>query len=137
MIKIILRKIMLWCNSIPSQPIYLEHMVELPETRGLVCDTEIEHFFRTCSLFRNETFPCFEAEWEHLPFSLCNAHLQSRWYGLRSMSFSDIDRLPSNTHPNINSAATVDISLLPRFLMSFQRRVCWNCCMFLKEFIYD
>lgn len=71
-------------------------------------DTDREQLLLN-SLFGNETFLCSDPACEHSPFTLCIAHLQLRWYGLRSMSMSHIDTLPSKTHRNIMSATPVAI----------------------------
>lgn len=76
-------------------------------------DTEREQLLQN-SPFGNEAFLCSDPACEHSPFTLCSAQLQLRWYGLRSMSMSHIDKLPSKTHRNIMSAAPVAIlSLSP------------------------
>jgi hypothetical protein len=63
----------------------------------------------------NETFLWWGHALKEKPFNLCSWQLQLRWYGLRSISMSCIDKHPSKTQRSIISAATVVIlsSLLP------------------------
>lgn len=49
----------------------------------------------------NAIFPCWKQAVGCATFDLCSAQLQLRWYGLRSISISYIDKLPSNTHWSI------------------------------------
>ena len=52
--------------------------------------------------FGKEMVLCWEQALEQTPpLDLCSAQLQFLWYGLRSITVSCIDMLPSSTHWNI------------------------------------
>lgn len=68
----------------------------------------------------------WEQALEQTPFNLCIAQLQLRWYGLRSISMSDIDMLPSKTHRSIASAAPA--AILYTLFLPYESYVwAWEC----------
>lgn len=80
----------------------------------------------------NEILLCWEQLLEQTPFNLCSAQLQLRWYGLRSISMSCMDKHPSKTCRSIMSAAPVAIlsSLSYPFLSPL-----WVCEYWLCAFV--
>lgn len=60
----------------------------------------------------NETHLCWGQALEQTPFKLCNAQPQFLWYGLRSISMSCNEILPSKTHRSIIRHAPVAILLV-------------------------
>lgn len=98
------------------------------------------------SLLGNERVLCCEPACEHSPFASCSAHLQLRWYGLRSMFMSDIDKLPLKTQWIIASAAPVpilfsfsscfqDSNVVPSLCVCRYAYECYVGCMFWEGFI--
>lgn len=85
----------------------------------------------------NEIFLGWEEQalMEKTSFNLCSAQLQWRWYGLRSISMSCIDKLPSKTHRSIISASPV--AILPVSLtVKGCVWMCWNFCMLCEASVY-
>jgi len=91
----------------------------------------------------NETFLWWEEQalMEETSFNLCRAQLQLRWYGLRSISMSCIDKLPWKTHRSIISTAPVAILCFSLFLFPSSEyspsvMMCWNFCMLSEASVY-
>lgn len=75
---------------------------------GLLCSVLMSHREQQGCFLGNEIF-VFGGQ-EQIPFKLCSAQLQLRWYGLFSISTSWIDKLTSITHWSI-------IAAIPRIIL--------------------
>ena len=65
----------------------------------------------------NATFPCRKHAAGRESFGLCSAQLQLRWYGLLSISISDIDKQLSKAQWSIMWLAAASIALLLSFFL--------------------